>query len=120
MFEDRDGDYECADNEPPLPDVTVRLYDLGQVVVLGEAITDESGRFTMGELQPGLYVLAPLPTPGWEFRVVSRYAMVTGGQTSYGHNFPARRLPTATPTPTSTPTPMRVYLPLWRLGQAGF
>jgi|GEM_PF-4244431 len=136
VFEDRDGDYDCADDEPPLPGVIVRLYDLGQVVVLGEAITDETGRFFMEGLQPGTYVLAPLSMPGWEFRIVSRYAVVRAGQTSYGHNFPARRLPTATPTPTasptatatptpsptptSTPTPARVYLPLWRMGLAGF
>lgn len=141
VFEDLDGDYFCADHEPALPGVTIQVYDVAQNVLVGEAITDAEGVFLVRELPPALYRLVPVPTPGWEFRVLSRYAFVRAGQESDGHNFPARRLPTATPTPTAsptptltptatatptptrsptptasptaTPTPARVYLPMW-------
>jgi len=104
VFEDVDGDYFCSGHEPPLPGVTIQVYDLAQNVMVGETVTDAEGFFALGDLQPAVYRLVPVPTPGWEFLLLSRYAVVRAGQDSNGHNFPARRLPTATFTPTPSPT----------------
>jgi hypothetical protein len=63
VWDDRDGDGEWDEGEPPLPGVLVTLYDSEDNSWTLE--TDAQGRALFEGLPPGEYVVRTPDLPGW-------------------------------------------------------
>ena len=96
VWQDRDRDGEPDADEPPLAGVLVELYRAGQPSLaqvlwemwssadlpIASCTTDESGRCTFSDLQPGAYTVRVSPPPGYSIVPDTFEVQVQAGQVS--------------------------------------
>lgn len=110
VFEDVNGNYIRDPGELSLPGALVKLFtpSLNPVALVS---TDSLGFYRFANLPPNTqYIARAEPPPNWVILIGDQWVFTSAG-TETSINFPAQRVPTATPTVTATTTPTPTLTP---------